>query len=322
MPWHPRHLPLRCVSRPSNGRLSAGRHAPASPARPTRIRGTTAGRADPRPLLEGQAESRVPELVPIRHGRMASSPFAYYRGAALPDGCRPGTNAQVRASGCRPAATPTCSTSASTTRPSARSSSTSTTSTRRCPARGSGTSSVSPRAWSSRGGSAGSAEKQRAAAVLSGVGALPQGDGGVRRRCRRSTSGTHGSAPTSIAKRLDDDRLGAHERAHRPARSGAAGQGGDAHEPAGRLGAHPRRRRPARLHLPAAARRAPREPAAGAERERLEELAGELLTGYLTQRFHRAALAAEAVRDRRHGAQGGRRRERRHPVLDHPADRP
>jgi uncharacterized protein (DUF2252 family) len=33
-------------------------------------------------LLERQAEGRVPELVPIRYGRMASSPFAFYRGAA------------------------------------------------------------------------------------------------------------------------------------------------------------------------------------------------------------------------------------------------
>jgi uncharacterized protein (DUF2252 family) len=35
-------------------------------------------------LLLSQAESRVPELVPIRHGRMLVSPFTYYRGAALP----------------------------------------------------------------------------------------------------------------------------------------------------------------------------------------------------------------------------------------------
>ena len=32
----------------------------------------------------GQAESRVPELVPVRHGRMLVSPFTFYRGAALP----------------------------------------------------------------------------------------------------------------------------------------------------------------------------------------------------------------------------------------------
>ena len=39
---------------------------------------------DPIGLLLRQAESRVPELVPVRHGRMLLSPFAYYRGAALP----------------------------------------------------------------------------------------------------------------------------------------------------------------------------------------------------------------------------------------------
>jgi uncharacterized protein (DUF2252 family) len=42
-----------------------------------------AGR-DPVGLLLGQARSRVPELVPIRHGRMLVSPFTFYRGAALP----------------------------------------------------------------------------------------------------------------------------------------------------------------------------------------------------------------------------------------------
>ena len=39
---------------------------------------------NPLELLEEQARTRVPELVPIRHGRMAASPFAYFRGAAYP----------------------------------------------------------------------------------------------------------------------------------------------------------------------------------------------------------------------------------------------
>jgi uncharacterized protein (DUF2252 family) len=42
-----------------------------------------AGRSDPVDLLEGQASTRVPELVPIRYGRMSVSPFTFYRGAAL-----------------------------------------------------------------------------------------------------------------------------------------------------------------------------------------------------------------------------------------------
>jgi len=39
-------------------------------------------RPDPVGILEEQARTRVPDLVPIRHGRMAVSPFAYFRGAA------------------------------------------------------------------------------------------------------------------------------------------------------------------------------------------------------------------------------------------------
>ena len=39
-------------------------------------------RPDPVRLLEEQAASRVPELVPIRYGRMLVSPFTFYRGAA------------------------------------------------------------------------------------------------------------------------------------------------------------------------------------------------------------------------------------------------
>ncbi len=42
------------------------------------------GRPDPIGLLEQQGKSRVPELVPVRYGRMMVSPFTFYRGAALP----------------------------------------------------------------------------------------------------------------------------------------------------------------------------------------------------------------------------------------------
>ena len=41
-------------------------------------------RQDPIGLLEEQSRTRVPELVPVRWGRMMVSPFTYYRGAALP----------------------------------------------------------------------------------------------------------------------------------------------------------------------------------------------------------------------------------------------
>lgn len=40
-------------------------------------------RPDPISLLEGQAVTRVPELVPVRYARMMESPFAFFRGGAL-----------------------------------------------------------------------------------------------------------------------------------------------------------------------------------------------------------------------------------------------
>jgi uncharacterized protein (DUF2252 family) len=40
------------------------------------------GSRQPLRLLEEQAATRVPELVPIRYGRMLQSPFAFYRGSA------------------------------------------------------------------------------------------------------------------------------------------------------------------------------------------------------------------------------------------------
>jgi uncharacterized protein (DUF2252 family) len=40
------------------------------------------GRPDPVALLEEQSAARVPELVPIRYGRMLVSPFTFYRGGA------------------------------------------------------------------------------------------------------------------------------------------------------------------------------------------------------------------------------------------------
>src|SRR5687767_7828264 len=41
-----------------------------------------ADRHDPVDVLERQAADRVPELVPLRYGRMLDSPLTFYRGAA------------------------------------------------------------------------------------------------------------------------------------------------------------------------------------------------------------------------------------------------
>ena len=75
--WRRRHLTVD--ERVARG-LAARRQAPRSghgrwepaPDRP-----------DPVTLLEQQAASRVPDLVPVRHGRMLASPFTFYRGSAL-----------------------------------------------------------------------------------------------------------------------------------------------------------------------------------------------------------------------------------------------
>ena len=58
-------------------------------------------RRDPVGLLEEQAQTRLPDLVPIRYGRMLVSPFTFFRGAAylmaadLADGPRTGLQAQL-----------------------------------------------------------------------------------------------------------------------------------------------------------------------------------------------------------------------------------
>jgi hypothetical protein len=41
-----------------------------------------ADRPEPVETLGAQDATRVPKLVPIRYGRMAASPFAFFRGAA------------------------------------------------------------------------------------------------------------------------------------------------------------------------------------------------------------------------------------------------
>jgi uncharacterized protein (DUF2252 family) len=69
--------PAERAARGKMARAEVPRDAHAAFERP-------ADRPDPLVLLEEQAKTRVPELVPIRWGRMMVSPFTYYRGAALP----------------------------------------------------------------------------------------------------------------------------------------------------------------------------------------------------------------------------------------------
>ena len=64
-------------------RAAVGKAARASAPLRSHAELTVAPDRDPVGLLARQAESRVPELVPVRHGRMLASPFAFFRGAAL-----------------------------------------------------------------------------------------------------------------------------------------------------------------------------------------------------------------------------------------------
>jgi uncharacterized protein (DUF2252 family) len=64
-------------------RVAKGKDARAFAPLESHAEFTPDRRRDPVGLLLEQAKSRVPELVPIRHGRMLVSPFTYYRGAAL-----------------------------------------------------------------------------------------------------------------------------------------------------------------------------------------------------------------------------------------------
>jgi uncharacterized protein (DUF2252 family) len=65
-------------------RVARGKDARAAAPLDSHAEFTPGGSRDPVGLLAGQAESRVPELVPVRHGRMLVSAFTFYRGAALP----------------------------------------------------------------------------------------------------------------------------------------------------------------------------------------------------------------------------------------------
>ncbi len=74
----------RIIAHPS----VADRQARGADARVTTTLESHAGwtpatdRFDPVALLEEQNKTREPDLVPVRHGRMAVSPFTFYRGAA------------------------------------------------------------------------------------------------------------------------------------------------------------------------------------------------------------------------------------------------
>ena len=65
-------------------RVARGKAARAEVPRSSHASYTpSTARRDPLDVLEQQATTRVPELVPIRHGRMLVTPFTFYRGGAM-----------------------------------------------------------------------------------------------------------------------------------------------------------------------------------------------------------------------------------------------
>src|SRR5262249_55818208 len=95
--WTPRPW-VPTVTRQEEGKAERKRvprtsHAASEPA---------AGR-NPIAILEAQEADRLPALIPLRHARMAESPFAYYRGTpavmAFDLSSTPRTDIYVQASG-------------------------------------------------------------------------------------------------------------------------------------------------------------------------------------------------------------------------------
>jgi uncharacterized protein (DUF2252 family) len=83
-------------------RAAAGKRARAESPRSSHAEfAPGVGRPDPVQVLEEQATTRVPELIPIRYGRMLVSAFTFYRGGAalmagdLADGPRSGLQVQL-----------------------------------------------------------------------------------------------------------------------------------------------------------------------------------------------------------------------------------
>ena len=79
----PSTSPTSAALGPFPERVERGKAARASaPRSGNALWEPAANRADPIAVLEEQALTRVPGLIPIRHARMLASPFAFYRGAA------------------------------------------------------------------------------------------------------------------------------------------------------------------------------------------------------------------------------------------------
>src|SRR6516164_3654628 len=74
IPSRPSRAELYVMGRQLRAKFPRRSHAEWKPSK---------GRIEPLALIKKSDEGRLPELVPIRHGRMFESPFTFFRGAAL-----------------------------------------------------------------------------------------------------------------------------------------------------------------------------------------------------------------------------------------------
>lgn len=75
--------PMRSVVPKMEAYLAGKRLRSACPRTSHQSWSPAPGRPDPVDLMLQAEQGRIPELLPLRHGRMALSPFTFYRGSAL-----------------------------------------------------------------------------------------------------------------------------------------------------------------------------------------------------------------------------------------------
>ena len=269
-------------------------------------------RPDPIALLEQQGKARVPELVPMRWGRMMVSPFTFFRGAALPMASdlasTPVSGLAVQACGDAHLSNFGVFGSAE----------------RRLMFDVNDFDETLPGPWewdvkrlaaslevAARGN--GLPGKQRRAIVAAAVARY--------RQAMRNFAGMtnlevwYARADMDELRAQFDSQLQPRQRK----RGERAGQGPDPGQHAGSGQAHPARGRPAADHLrPAADRPDRRADAAGDEPDGLRGAAHRPDRQVPAHAGNRPPVPARAVRVLRHGPQGRRRRQRRNPLLDRP----
>ena len=189
----PSRQPLRSEPMDAPERAAAGKAARSGARRSSHADWEpSAGRADPVAILERQADSRVPELVPIRYGRMSASPFAFFRGAAAVMAADLAATpiSGLRVQACGDAHLSNFGVFAA---PDRRLVFDLNDFDETLPGPGSGTSSGWPPASRSPAARTGSSASSGGAVVLTRGAQLPRGDAGLRRQSATSRSGTRAS---------------------------------------------------------------------------------------------------------------------------------